>query len=31
VKSTFLRGAPIYADGKIVGPPRGEYLRRPLV
>ncbi len=29
VKSTFLRGAPIYLDGKIVGPPRGEYLRRP--
>jgi allantoinase len=29
VKNTFLRGALIYADGKIVGPPRGEYLRRP--
>jgi allantoinase len=30
VKNTFLRGALIYADGNIVGPPRGEYLRRPL-
>jgi allantoinase len=29
VKSTFLRGALIYSDGKIVGPPRGEYLSRP--
>jgi allantoinase len=29
VKNTFLRGALIYADGKIVGPPRGKYLRRP--
>jgi hypothetical protein len=29
VKNTFLRGVLIYADGKIVGPPRGEYLRRP--
>jgi allantoinase len=29
VKNTFLRGALIYADGKIVGAPRGEYLRRP--
>jgi allantoinase len=29
VKSTFLRGALIYHGGKIVGPPRGEYLRRP--
>lgn len=27
--STFLRGGLIYSDGKIVGPPRGEYLRRP--
>jgi allantoinase len=29
VKCTFLRGTLIYADGKIIGPPRGEYLRRP--
>jgi allantoinase len=29
VVSTYLRGAPIYADGKIVGPPRGRYLSRP--
>jgi allantoinase len=29
VKSTFLRGALNYHDGKIVGPPRGNYLRRP--
>jgi allantoinase len=28
VKSTFLRGALIYHDGMVVGPPRGEYLRR---
>jgi allantoinase len=31
VKNTFLRGALIYADGNIVGPPRGEYLRRPTI
>ncbi|MFY9769046.1 MAG: amidohydrolase family protein [Xanthobacteraceae bacterium] len=29
VKNTFLRGALIYADGKIIGAPRGEFLRRP--
>jgi allantoinase len=29
VKTTFLRGAPVYHDGKIVGPARGRYLRRP--
>jgi allantoinase len=29
VKSTFLRGALIYHGGMIIGPPRGEYLRRP--
>ena len=29
VKCTFLRGGLIYSDGKIVGPPRGEYLSRP--
>jgi allantoinase len=31
VKTTFLRGSPIYDNGKIVGPPRGEYLRRPQI
>jgi allantoinase len=31
VKSTFLRGGLIYDNGKVVGPPRGEYLRRPLM
>ena len=30
VKSTFLRGALIYHQGEIVGPARGQYLRRPL-
>jgi allantoinase len=30
VKSTFLRGSLIYHDGRIVGPARGRYLRRPL-
>jgi allantoinase len=30
VKSTFLRGALIYRDGEIVGPARGQYLRRPV-
>jgi allantoinase len=30
VKSTFLRGALIYHDGNIVGPARGQYLRRPI-
>jgi allantoinase len=30
VKSTFLRGVLIYDNGKIVGPARGRYLRRPL-
>ena len=29
VKTTFLRGAPVYHDGKIVGSARGHYLRRP--
>ena len=28
VKSTFLRGTLVYHDGKIIGSPRGEYLRR---
>jgi allantoinase len=30
VRSTFLRGALIYHNGKIVEPARGRYLRRPL-
>jgi len=29
VKNTFLRGALIYGDGQILGPPKGEYLQRP--
>jgi allantoinase len=29
VVHTFLRGQQILADGKIVGPPTGRYLRRP--
>jgi allantoinase len=29
VKSTFLRGALIYGDGKVLGPARGQYLHRP--
>jgi allantoinase len=29
VKSTFLRGELVYQDGNIVGPARGQYLRRP--
>jgi allantoinase len=29
VKRTFLRGQAIYDDGKVVGPARGRYLRRP--
>jgi allantoinase len=28
VKTTFLRGEPVYHDGRVVGPPRGSYLRR---
>jgi allantoinase len=31
VKSTFLRGSLVYDNGTIVGPPRGKYLRRPLM
>jgi allantoinase len=30
VKSTFLRGNLIYHGGNVVGPARGQYLRRPL-
>ena len=29
VKSTFLRGQLVYHSGNIVGPARGQYLRRP--
>jgi allantoinase len=29
VKATFLRGALVYENGKIVGKPRGRYLSRP--
>jgi allantoinase len=28
VKSTFLRGTLIYDGANVVGPPRGEYLRK---
>jgi len=28
VKSTFLRGVPVYRNGKIIGPARGRYLGR---
>jgi allantoinase len=29
VKTTFLRGQMIYDGAKVVGPARGQYLRRP--
>ena len=29
VKSTFLRGELVYDNGKVMGPARGKYLRRP--
>ncbi len=29
VDATFLRGMRIYEDGRVIGPPRGEYLFRP--
>ncbi|MEX2149754.1 MAG: dihydroorotase family protein [Steroidobacteraceae bacterium] len=29
VQSTYLRGQLIYHDGKIIGEPRGRYLKRP--
>jgi allantoinase len=29
VKSTFLRGEPVYDRGNVVGAPRGRYIRRP--
>ena len=29
VTATYLRGQRIYADGKVLGAPRGQYLHRP--
>jgi allantoinase len=29
VTTTILRGQVVYDHGKVVGPPRGRYLRRP--
>jgi allantoinase len=29
VMATYLRGDCIYSDGKVIGTPRGRYLRRP--
>ncbi len=29
VRTTYLRGQRIYDNGAIVGPARGQYLRRP--
>jgi allantoinase len=29
VKTTFLRGCRIYDNEKVIGEPRGRYLRRP--
>jgi len=29
VRATFLRGQLVYDQGKVVGPPRGRYVRRP--
>ncbi len=29
VKYTFLRGQQVYANGNIIGPARGQYLKRP--
>jgi len=31
VKTTFLRGAPVYDQGAVFGSARGESLRRPIV
>jgi allantoinase len=30
VRATFLRGTLVYHEGKILGPPPGRYLRRPM-
>jgi allantoinase len=29
VRTTFLRGAIVFDNGKVVGAPRGRYLHRP--
>jgi allantoinase len=29
VKATFLRGALVCENGKVLGPPRGRYRHRP--
>ena len=29
VKTTFLRGEPTFDKGAVVGPARGQYLKRP--
>ncbi|HRE47765.1 MAG TPA: dihydroorotase family protein [Aggregatilineales bacterium] len=29
VKYTYLRGIPVYSEGKISGSPRGQYMHRP--
>ncbi len=29
VQATFLRGQPIYDSGRVVGPARGQYIKRP--
>lgn len=29
VTDTFLRGQAVFSDGRVVGEPRGQYLRRP--
>jgi allantoinase len=29
VKTTFLRGVPVFHGGNVLGPARGQYLRRP--
>ncbi len=29
VTDTYLRGAPVYTDGAVVGKPRGRYIKRP--
>src|SRR5690606_35929089 len=30
VTEVYLRGEPVFADGQVVGDPRGRYLHRPL-
>jgi hypothetical protein len=31
VKTTMLRGQTVFKDGNVVGPARGQYLRRPML